>query len=99
MYNEDNQYTPEYDCIMQMYSIIHAILLSDKTPMVTKLATVQTLKRALENEQGPFHKSEELMMLASVIANQSNELVMEWMKKARQEEGKGILDSIDFSKN
>ena len=93
----ENNFTPEQKALMQIYSIVVAVMQSDRTPMITKLATVQTLKKILEDEDGPFASSDEMQMIAAAMADESNHIVKGWMKQARQDEGNDILAGISWN--
>lgn len=96
---DNNNITPEQEVIMNMYSIIYSVIQSEHTPMITKMATIQTLKQIIEREDSPFTKSDELMDMAVVLATETNNLIQKLVSKERAKEGESILSGIDFSDN
>ena len=95
--------TPEQEATMNLFSIICAVMHSDKTPLVTKAATMQTLKSIFEDEQNCFHANHDMEQMTAAMAEQANDIwkgvVRQEKKKARVEQGNSILGGIDFSDN
>ena len=98
-----HQMQPEHEATMNLFSIICAVMHSDKTPLVTKAATMETLKHVFEDETNCFHANEEMEQMTAAMAQQANEIwkgvVKSEKSKIRVEEGKSILGGIDFSDN
>ena len=95
--------TPEQEATMNLFSVLCAILYSDRTPMVTKAATMETLKHIFEDETNCFHANEDMEAMTAAMADQANtiwkEVVRKEKKKARVEQGNSILGGINFSEN
>ena len=95
--------TPEQEATMNLFSVLCAILYSDRTPMVTKAATMETLKHIFEDETNCFHANSDMEQMTAAMAEQANDIwkgvVRQEKKKARVEQGNSILGGIDFSDN
>jgi len=49
-----NELTNEQQAMSQLYSVLCAVVQSDRTPKVTAEAVVATLQKLFEDENGPF---------------------------------------------
>ena len=94
-----NKLTPEQEATMNLFSIICAVMHSDKTPLVTKAATMETLKHVFEDETNCFHANEEMEQMTAAMAQQANEIWKGVVKAERAKDGQSILGGIDFSDN
>ena len=98
-----HQLTPEQEATMNLFSVLCAIMYSDKTPLVTKAATMETLKSIFEDETNCFHANSDMEQMTAAMAEQANtiwkEVIRKERKKARVEQGNSILGGIDFSDN
>ena len=92
-----NELTPEQQCIAQLFSVICAIVQSDVTPRSTVEATMQTLSMVFNKEDGPFNSSEELIMITSAMINNINDIVDRKNKTIRAQRGADILGNMNWN--
>jgi len=84
--------TNEQQAMSQLYSVLVAIVASDRTPKHTAEATIQTLQKLFNDENGPFQATDELIGMTMAMAEAMNEIVNkrnEQLKRASQ--GASIL--------
>jgi uncharacterized protein (UPF0147 family) len=84
--------TNEQNAISQLYSVLVAIVHSDRTPKHTAEATIQTLEKLFNDENGPFQSSAEMMGMTMAMGEAMNDVVKQRNKKIeRVAEGNNIL--------
>jgi uncharacterized protein (UPF0147 family) len=84
--------TNEQNAISQLYSVLVAIVHSDRTPKHTAEATIQTLEKLFNDENGPFQASAEMMGMTMAMGEAMNDVVKQRNKKIeRVAEGNNIL--------
>ena len=84
--------TNEQQAMSQLYSVLVAIVASDRTPKHTAEATIQTLQKLFNDENGPFQATDELIGMTMAMGEAMNEVVIkrnEQLKRASQ--GASIL--------
>jgi uncharacterized protein (UPF0147 family) len=87
-----NELTNEQQAISQLYSVLVAIVHSDRTPKHTAEATIQTLEKLFNDENGPFMASESMMGMTMAMGEAMNDVVKQRNKKIeRVAEGNNIL--------
>jgi uncharacterized protein (UPF0147 family) len=84
--------TNEQQAISQLYSVLVAIVASDRTPKHTAEATIQTLEKLFNEENGPFTASPTMMGMTMAMGEAMNEVVKQRNKQLqRVVEGSDIL--------
>lgn len=84
--------TNEQQAISQLYSVLVAIVASDRTPKNTAEATIQTLEKLFSDENGPFQADEHMMGMTMAMAEAMNDIVKQRNKQIqRVAEGNNIL--------
>ena len=84
--------TNEQNAISQLFSVLVAIVHSDRTPKHTAEATIQTLEKLFNDENGPFQSSAEMMGMTMAMGEAMNDVVKQRNKKIeRVAEGNNIL--------
>jgi uncharacterized protein (UPF0147 family) len=87
-----NELTNEQQAISQLYSVLVAIVASDRTPKRTAEATIQTLEKLFNDENGPFQSTPEMMGMTMAMGEAMNDVVKQRNKKIeRVAEGNNIL--------
>ena len=84
--------TNEQQAMSQLYSVLVAIVASDRTPKHTAEATIQTLQKLFNDENGPFQATDELIGMTMAMGEAMNEVVIkrnEQLKRVSQ--GASIL--------
>ena len=84
--------TNEQQAMSQLYSVLVAIVASDRTPKHTAEATIQTLEKLFSDGNGPFQANEHMQGMTMAMAEAMNEVVIkrnEQLKRASQ--GASIL--------
>lgn len=92
-----NELTNEEQIAMQLFSVICAIIQSEHTPLITIAATMQTLERIFNDENGPFMDNEDSREMTMAMIEQANSIVMNRQKKQRAAEGADILGNINWN--
>lgn len=84
--------TNEQQAMSQLYSVLVAIVASDRTPKHTAEATIQTLEKLFSDENGPFQASDEMIGMTMAMGEAMNEVVIKRNKQIeRAAEGATIL--------
>ena len=84
--------TNEQQAMSQLYSVLVAIVASDKTPKHTAEATIQTLEKLFNDENGPFQATDELIGMTMAMGEAMNDIVKQRNKQIeRVAEGNNIL--------
>ena len=84
--------TNEQQAMSQLYSVLVAIVASDRTPKHTAEATIQTLEKLFNDENGPFQATDELIGMTMAMGEAMNEVVIKRNKQIeRVAEGNNIL--------
>ena len=84
--------TNEQQAISQLYSVLVAIVASDRTPKHTAEATIQTLEKLFNDENGPFQSTDELIGMTMAMGEAMNDVVRDRNKQIeRVAEGNNIL--------
>ena len=84
--------TNEQQAMSQLYSVLVAIVASDRTPKHTAEATIQTLEKLFNDENGPFQTSDTMMGMTMAMGEAMNEVVIKRNKQIeRASQGATIL--------
>ena len=67
--------TNEQEAISKLYSVLVAIVASDRTPKHTAEATIQTLEKLFNDENGPFQATDELIGMTMAMGEAMNDVV------------------------
>ena len=67
--------TNEQNAISQLYSVLVAIVHSDRTPKHTAEATIQTLEKLFNDENGTFQSTDELIGMTMAMGDAMNDVV------------------------
>ena len=87
-----NELSNEQQAMSQLYSVLCAVVQSDRTPKVTAEAVVATLQKLFEDENGPFMADEHMMGMTMAMAEAMNSIVKKRNKRMqRAAVGEGIL--------
>ncbi len=89
--------TPEQECIAQLFSVLCAIVQSEHTPRITIEATMQTLGKIFNEENGPFTANEDMIEMTAAMIDNINSLVRTRNKKTHQRQGADILGNINWN--
>ena len=90
--------TNEQNAISQLYSVLVAIVHSDRTPKHTAEATIQTIEKLFNDENGPFQASDTMMGMTMAMGEAMNDVVKLRNKHIeRVAEGASILDNINWN--
>ena len=90
--------TNEQQAMSQLYSVLVAIVASDRTPKHTAEATIQTLQKLFNDENGPFQATDELIGMTMAMGEAMNDVVKLRNKHIeRVAEGASILDNINWN--
>ena len=82
----------------QLYSVLCAVVQSDRTPTCTAQATIETLTKLFEDENGPFQATDEMMGMTMAMAEAMNDIVKKRNKRMqRAAEGASILGSMNWN--
>lgn len=85
--------TNEQNAISQLYSVLVAIVASDRTPKHTAEATIQTLEKLFNDENGPFQSTPEMMGMTIAMGEAMNDVVRDRNKHIeRAAEGANMLN-------
>ncbi len=89
--------TPEQECIAQLFSVLCAIVQSEHTPRITIEATMQTLGKIFNEENGPFTANEDMIEMTAAMIDNINSLVRTRNKKTHAKLGADILGNINWN--
>ncbi len=89
--------TPEQECIAQLFSVLCAVVQSEHTPRITIEATMQTLGKIFNEENGPFTANEDMIEMTAAMIDNINSLVRTRNKKTHQRQGADILGNINWN--
>ena len=93
-----NELTNEQQAMSQLYSVLCAVVQSDRTPKVTAEAVVATLQKLFEDENRPFMATDEMMGMTMAMAEAMNDIVRQRNKQiTRAAEGNSILANINWN--
>jgi hypothetical protein len=93
-----NELTNEQQAISQLYSVLCAVVQSDRTATCTAQATIETLAKLFEDENGPFQATDEMMGMTMAMAEAMNDIVKKRNKRMqRAAEGASILGSMNWN--
>lgn len=92
-----NELTNEQQMVAQLFSVLCAVVQSDRTPAVTVAATMQTLEKIFNDDNGPFMDNEDSRAMTQAMINTINGIVKNKVKAARAEEGDSILSNINWN--
>lgn len=85
--------TNEQNAISQLYSVLVAIVASDRTPTCTAHATIETLEKLFNDENGPFQATDELIGMTMAMGEAMNDVVKRRNKHIqRAAEGANMLN-------
>jgi hypothetical protein len=88
----------EQQAISQLFSVLVAIVHSDRTPKHTAEATIQTLEKLFNDENGPFQSTDELIGMTMAMGDAMNDIVKQRNKQIqRVAEGNSILGDINWN--
>jgi hypothetical protein len=62
-----NELTPEQQAMGQLFSVLCAVVQSEHTPRITIEATMQTLGKIFNDENGPFNVNEDMQMMTMTM--------------------------------
>ena len=84
--------TNEQHAMSQLYSVLVAIVASDRTSKNTAEATIQTLEKLFNDENGPFQATDELIGMTMAMGEAVNDVVKRRNKQIeRTSQGASIL--------
>lgn len=90
--------TNEQEAMSQLYSVLCAVVSSDRTPKHTAEAVIETLQKLFEDENGPFTASDNMMGMTVAMAEAMNGIVKQRNKQLkRAAEGASILGDINWN--
>ena len=93
-----NELTNEQQAMSQLYSVICAVVASDRTPKHTADAIMMTLQKLFNDENGPFTANEHMMGMTMAMSEAMNEIVHKRNKQIqRAAEGNSILANINWN--
>jgi len=93
-----NELSNEQQGMSQLYSVLCAVVQSDRTPKVTAEAVVATLQKLFEDENGPFQADEHMQGMTMAMADAMNDIVRKRNKQLmRIAEGNSILGDINWN--
>ena len=90
--------TTEQQAISQLYSVLCAVVQSDRTPKVTAEAIIATLEKLFNDQNGPFTANEYMMGMTMAMGEAMNEIVNKRnIQQQRVAEGSSILGSMSWN--
>ena len=93
-----NELTNEQQAMSQLYSVLCAVVGSDRIPKYTADAIIATLVKLFEDENGPFQADEHMQGMTMAMAEAMNEIVHKRNKQIeRVAEGNSILGDINWN--
>jgi uncharacterized protein YgbK (DUF1537 family) len=87
----------EEQIAMQLFSVVCAVLQSNHTPLITTAATMQTLEKIFNEEDGPFMANENSRQMTVAMIDIANGIIRKKEKELRAEEGADILGNINWN--
>ena len=88
----NNELSNEQQAMSQLYSVLCAVVQSDRTATCTAQATIETLAKLFGDENGPFMATDEMMGMTMAMAEAMNSIVKKRNKRMqRAAVGEGIL--------
>lgn len=92
-----NELSNEHKCMAQLYSVICAIVQSEHTPRITVEATMQTLGKIFNDEDGPFMANDEICGMTVAMIDNINAIVRSRNQSTRLAEADDILSNINWN--
>ena len=92
-----NELTPEQQCMAQLFSVLCAVVQSEHTPRITVEATMQTLSKIFNDEDGPFMANDELMGMTTAMIDSINGIVDRKNKQTHAKLGEDILGNMNWN--
>jgi hypothetical protein len=92
-----NELTLEQQCMAQLFSVICAVVQSEHTPRITVEATMQTLEKIFNDDDGPFTANDEVMGMTVAMIEAINAIVSKRNKQTHQQRGADILGNISWN--
>ena len=93
-----NELSNEQQGMSQLYSVLCAVVGSDRTPKYTADAIIATLVKLFEDENGPFQADDHMQGMTMAMAEAMNEIVQKRNKQIqRAAEGASILGDINWN--
>lgn len=92
-----NELTPEQQAMGQLFSVLCAIVQSEHTPRITVEATMQTLSKVFNDEDGPFMANEDMIGMTAAMIDNINALIERRNRKTHQQLGADILGNINWN--
>ena len=92
-----NKLTPEQECIAQLFSVLCAVVQSEHTPRITIEATMQTLGKIFNEEDGPFTANEDMIGMTAAMIDNINSIVSRKNKQTHANIGNDILGNINWN--
>jgi hypothetical protein len=90
--------TNEQEAMSQLFSVLCAVVQSDRTPKVTAEAVVSTLQKLFEAEDGPFQANDNMMGMTMAMVDAMNGIVKKRNKQIQRiAEGNSILGDINWN--
>jgi uncharacterized protein (UPF0147 family) len=90
--------TNEQEAMSQLYSVLCAVVSSDRTPKHTAEAVIATLQKLFEDENGPFTASDNMIGMTIAMAEAMNGIVKQRNKHIqRVAEANSILGDINWN--
>ena len=93
-----NELTNEQQAMSQLYSVLCAVVQSDRTPKVTAEAIISTLEKLFNDKNGPFVANESMMGMTMAMGEAMNQIVNQRNTQLqRVAEGSSILGSMNWN--
>jgi hypothetical protein len=92
-----NELTPEQQCMAQLFSVLCAVVQSEHTPRITVEATMQTLSKIFNDEDGPFMANDEVMGMTVAMIDSINGIISRRNKQTHQQMGEDILGNMNWN--
>jgi hypothetical protein len=93
-----NELSNEQQAMSQLYSVLCAVVGSDRTPKHTAGAIIDTLVKLFEDENGPFQADEHMQGMTMAMAEAMNEIVNKRNEQLKRvAEGNSILSQYNLN--
>ena len=92
-----NELTPEQQAMGQLFSVLCAVVQSEHTPRITIEATMQTLGKVFNDENGPFNANEDMQMMTMTMIDSINGIVDRKNKQTHAKLGEDILGNVNWN--
>lgn len=93
-----NELTNEQQAMSQLYSVLCAVVGSDRTPKITADAIIDTLVKLFEDENGPFQANDNMQGMTMAMAEAMNEIVNKRNEQLKRvAEGNSILSQYNLN--